>query len=162
MVSGKAKTFKTRTTFKGLLYTLIPFCAALLLINFSLEAHRNFSPVDPSRWAFVIPPFLISVFVLISLLIFHKRYLGLKLVLKGRSLVYSDRQGELELDIIDMAYSAPPEKGIFRTVMLSNGKRFIQIPEIFMEKESFHELVHTINKLRLASRTSGKQKTFSL
>lgn len=154
------QTFKTGITPKVLLYSSFPLVCSLLLIIFSGEAFRKFHPNDPLRPLFVGAPLVFGLFLLLALGFFFNYYLGRTIRVKGRLLEYKDSKVEFQVDIVKMAYS-PPGEGRFKKIMVSDGKKFVQMPEIFLGREQFVVLAEHIRKNRERRRRPGT-RTFSL
>ncbi|HIB68714.1 MAG TPA: hypothetical protein EYO33_27390 [Phycisphaerales bacterium] len=155
-------TFKTGVTTRLLLYSVVPVLSATALIVFALDAFRKFHQSDPTRWLFAGIPLLVGLSILICLLAFLRHYSGRTVRVKGRLLEYKhkDESQEFAVDIAKMAYSGPGETR-FKTILISDGSKFVELPELFLGKEQFHILAEHIRKTRHRQRQS-RTSSYSL
>jgi hypothetical protein len=160
-MSSKGKIYKTKITPKAAMYGAIPLTSALVLAHFALDAARKFHPSDPTRLLFVGIPALLSAVIVVSLLITTNHFLNRTVGIRDKELLYKDGKKMLSLGVAEMAFSPPSDKALLKTIMFSDGVNFIQMPEIFMGREEFNELLEAIEKQRRVEDLSG-QKTWSL
>lgn len=155
-------TFKTGVTTRLLMYSVVPVLSAMALIAFALDAFRKFHHSDPTRWLFVGIPMLAGLSIIVCLTAFLRHYSGRTVRVKGRLLEYKhkDEREEFAVDIAKMAYSAPGENR-FKTILISNGTNFVELPELFLGKEQFQILAEHIRKIRHRQRQS-RTSSYSL
>lgn len=153
------KTFKTGVTVKALALCSVPLLCSILLLGFAADAFRKFHYSDPVRPLFAGVPAVLSLAIVVSIAAVFRHYLNRTVRVKGKLLEYKDPKIEFKTNIATMAYS-PPGESRFKTLMLSDGQHFVQMPELFMSAEDFAVLAEHIRKRRLKRRTSSK--TYSL
>jgi hypothetical protein len=162
-VSAEWTIFKTGVTVRVLMYSLVAVIPAFVLIAFAVDASRKFQASDPARGFFVGVPFLVGIILLVSLGVLYHHYLGREVRVKDEMLEYKDKNPKenFEVNIARMAYS-PPREGRFRMLMISDGKKFVQLPEVFLGKEQFRALAEHIRKCRERRRHSKSSTTYSI
>lgn len=159
---GKEVVYKTQLTGKALLLSATPVAMACLLFFYAYDANNKFGPNDPSRYFFILAPLLVGIAVLVTLVYLSRHYLGRTLKITDNELLYQDSQVYLQLDLCSMAFSPPSKSAPLKTIMFSDGKTFVQIPELFIGTKPFNELNQTIKEARRRNQNSAyDQKTYS-
>ena len=105
---------------------------------------------------------LVGLSILVCLFGFLHHYSGRTVRVKGRLLEYKhrDEREEFSVDIAKMAYSGPGGSR-FRAILISDGVKFVELPELFLGKEQFHILAEHIRKTRHRQRQS-RTSSYSL
>lgn len=140
----------------------LPLGAGLALTYFALDAGRKFAPNDPARVFFVGIPFMIAVIMVAAVAITLYQFLNREVEIDGEHLTYRDFKTEMTLEISKMAFSPPPDSGLIKSMMLSDGEIFVHLPKVFMEEEKFNDLLDQIKKRRRRTRVSSGPTTYSL
>ena len=154
--------FRTGITLKLAFACFVAMVPAILLIYRALKAYEMFSPNDPSRFLFVLPPIAVAIVIIVFFIYVTFHFTNRSITISDRSLSYKDSKTQMALDVTTMAFGPPGSNSPFATLMFSDGKTFIQIPKLFMKTKQFEKLVELIKKPRQSSRTTASQKTYSL
>jgi hypothetical protein len=141
--SPKAANFTvvTAPTKKAVALACLPWALSLWLLYLAIGTFQQFSPLDSSRWAFVIPPLAISICLLVTSIVVYRRYCGIKISISPTHLTY---QGTLKDQVFSAAWKSliytPPRNagGFINTLILADRDNAVAIYDIFTPK--FQEL----------------------
>jgi hypothetical protein len=135
---GQAKSVNfsvvTALTKKAVAIALLPWGMSLWLLFLAVGTFRQFSPLDSSRWAFVIPPMGISIALLVISVMVYRRYCGITISISPTHLIYQGKGKDQTFSAAwkSLIYTPPRNAGGFlNTLILADRDNAVAIYDLF-------------------------------
>lgn len=128
----KSQKFSAKLTKRATVLSAVPSVIALLLLFQGFSAAQKFAANDPSRHVFIVVPLVLSLIIIGVTGITLVQNITKEVLLGADSVTFYDGKNKFVADYKRLAVSPPSNRVLFQVLLVSDGKNFGQVYDLFM------------------------------